>query len=80
MPSVYNQTKTSRDKPYLKHEVANAPVELGSVVVLLVTQPQEVLRHSRNDVAVDLDVDVPLGGLELAVPLLLDAVPPVVVR
>lgn len=55
---------------YLKHKVANAPVELGAVVVLLAAKPQKILRHARHDVAVDLHVDVALRCLQLAVSLL----------
>lgn len=59
---------------YLKHKVANAPVELRAVVVLLAAQPQEVLRHARHDVAVDLHVYVALRRLQLTVPLLVGCV------
>ncbi len=55
---------------YLEHEIADAPVELGPVVVPLAAQAKEVLRHARHDVAVDLHVDVTLRRLKLAVALI----------
>lgn len=45
-------------------------MEFSAVVVLLAAQPQEILRHARHDVAVDLHVYVALRRLQLAVPLL----------
>ena len=63
-----------RTMQYLEHEVPDTPVELGPVVVPLSAQPEKVLRHARHDVAVYLDVDVSLRGLQLAIALVVASV------
>jgi len=55
---------------HLDHEVLDAAVEGGAVVVALCREPQEVLARAGRDVAVQLQVEVAHVGVHAHVPLL----------
>jgi hypothetical protein len=55
---------------HLYHEVLDAPVEDGAVVVAHLRQCQEVLTGAGHDVRVELHVDVAQGGVQPQVRLL----------
>ena len=44
-------------------------MKLCPIVVLFSAKPQKILRHPRHDVAMNLNIDVSLGCLQLAVAL-----------